>query len=1094
MKKQLSFVLLIALLLQVCGFTGLVYATPMYSTVTCSGGSATVEPGSATGSIIDDGITLSNGVNLTGAKVYITSGFDSATDELTFTNTGSITGSYSTDTGTLTLTGSATPADYQAALRTVKIITDASADGQRTVVFSLGGTMEYDGHYYEYVNSGTITWTAAQTAAAARTFYGQNGYLTTITSQEENDFLDEKIAADAWIGCSDATTEGAWYWVTGPEAGTLFSTGVYGSITTYDGIYSNWATNQPDNYTYAGSKPDGEDYGQMYSTGANPGKWNDLLNDESITGYLVEYTSATGASSSRTVNVAMIRTLSYDGNVSDGGSVPASGTDYADGTEITVLGNTGNLTQAGKSFGGWNTAADGSGTTYYPGGTFDISADTILYAIWADESTIDCSAGTSSVTVGSTAGTSVDGSLTIANGAMITGAKAYITTGFDSANDTLSFTATTNITGTYDAGKGTLTMTGTASPAEYQTALRSVVFKSSGAVVGTRTINFALGNKLANGGHNYEYVNNGGAISWTAAEAAAELRTYYGQQGYLATITSQTENDFLTDKLGADAWIGASDAAEEGAWKWATGPETGDLISTGTAPGTVTPADGAFNNWNSGEPNNAGNEHYAEIYCSGDNPGKWNDLANGGSVTGYLVEYDSVTGASDTKDVSIVAQSSGSGHGSNTDTNTSGVDVIVNGQVQSAGKQTESIQDGVKTSEVDVDETVVSAKIDAVLAAQQAGQSQENIIEVPVVSDAQNIQVALTGDIVKKMDDNAFTLNVSYDDVSYLIPAAEIKISELADQLDAGKLTDIEIKVQFKAPDAATLAKIEEQAQAKDYEIVIPPLNFELIAVNTSTNQQINISKFVNYVERMFEIPANVDPDKITTGIVYNADGTFSHIPTQIVKIGDKYYAKLNSLTNSTYSVIWNPIVFADMENHWAKEAANDMGSRLVVNGVGNGNFDPDRAITRGEFAAIITKALGIYRTGAGTDQYTDVSKENIFYDAIGIADEYGLITGYTSGLYEPDKSISREEAMAILTRAADIVKLETTGGKTAADFIDSDQVSDWAKAYVAANLEKGIIIGDSGMIRPNAVISRAEVVTAIERILTETELINSIK
>ncbi len=161
MKKQLSFVLLIALLLQVCGFTGLVYATPMYSTVTCSGGSATVEPGSATGSIIDDGITLSNGVNLTGAKVYITSGFDSATDELTFTNTGSITGSYSTDTGTLTLTGSATPADYQAALRTVKIITDASADGQRTVVFSLGGTMEYDGHYYEYVNSGTITWTAA---------------------------------------------------------------------------------------------------------------------------------------------------------------------------------------------------------------------------------------------------------------------------------------------------------------------------------------------------------------------------------------------------------------------------------------------------------------------------------------------------------------------------------------------------------------------------------------------------------------------------------------------------------------------------------------------------------------------------------------------------------------------------------------------------------------------------------------------------------------------------------------------------------------------------------------------------------------------
>jgi hypothetical protein len=680
----------------------------------------------------------------------------------------------------------------------------------------------------------------------------------------------------------------------------------------------------------------------------------------------------------------------------------------------------------------------------------------------------------------------------VANGAMITGAKAYITTGFDSANDLLSFTSTANISGAYDSAKGTLTLTGTASPAEYQTALRSVTFKTSASAVGTRTVNFALGNKLANGGHNYEYVNNGGVITWTAAKATAEARTYYGQPGYLATITSQTENDFLKDKLGADAWIGASDATTEGAWYWVTGPEAGTQFSSGDSPG-MTSVGGRYNNWNASEPNNSGGgENYGEIYCTGLNPGKWNDLANAGAVTGYLVEYNAVVGASDTKDVSIVAQSSSSSHHDSPPS--SGVDVIVNGQVQSAGKQTESIQNGIKTSEVDVDETIVSAKIDAVLAAQQTNQSQENVIEVPVSSDAQNIKVALTGDIIKKMDDNNFTLNVSYEDVSYLIPAEEIKISDLATQLGAGKLTDIEIKVEFQVPDTATLAKITEQAQAKDYEIVIPPLNFEVIAVNTNTNQQTAISKFMNYVERMFEIPASVDPSKITTGIVCNADGTFSHIPTEIVKIGDKYFAKLNSLTNSTYSVIWNPVIFADMENHWAKDAANDMGSRLVVNGVGNGNFDPDRAITRGEFAAIITKALGIYRTGVGTDQFTDVKKENIFYDAISIADDYGLITGYTNGLYEPNKSISREEAMAILTRAAGIVKLETTSGKTTDNFTDADQVSEWAKNYVEANIDKGIIIGSDGLIRPKSVISRAEVVTAVERILTETKLINSLK
>ena len=1091
MKKQISFILVLTLLImQMIGSPGVVYAGPAYSTVTCSGGASTVAAGSAAGAVVDDGITLTNGVNLTSAKIYITTGFNSATDTLLFTDTTSISGSYNVSTGTLTLTGDAAPADYQAALRSVKIKTSLTGAGPKTVVFALGSNLEYGGHYYEYVsNGGNITWTAAKTAAEARTFYGRTGYLATITSAEENAFLTQKLAADAWIGASDATAEGAWHWVTGPEAGTQFSSG----SSSFGGEYCNWNSGEPNN---SGA---GEDYAEIYCSGGTAGKWNDLADTGTVTGYLVEYDSVTGASSSRTVNVIPARVVSYDGNGKDGGSAPSNDS-FADGSAATVAGNTGNLTKTGKSFAGWSTTSSGTGTVYYPGDVYTITADTTFYAIWADDPSIDCSSGSSSVTIGNAAGTIVDSDLTIGSGAMLTGAKAYITTGFNTTDDTLSFTATANITGAYDSAKGILTLSGAASPAEYQTALRSVTFKTSASAIGTRTVFFTLGSKLENGGHYYEFVNNGGAITWIAAKAAAEARTYFGQYGYLATVTSQAENDFLRDKLASDAWIGASDATTEGAWYWVTGPENGTLISTGVY-GAITTYAGVYSNWSVNQPDNytysgslPGGEDYGEMYCSGANSGGWNDLPNSEpAVQGYLAEYNAAAGASDSKDISIVAESSDGGHHSGGSTETSGVPVIVNGQVQNAGKQTESVQDGVRTTTVDVDETVVSAKIDAVLAEKKDNTGEENVIEVPVSSDADNIEVALTGDIIRKMDDNGFTLNVSYDSVSYLIPADEIKINDLAVQLGAENLTDVEIKVEFQAPDAAILAKITEQAQAKDYEIVIPPLNFEVFAVNTNTNQQTSIAKYRNYVERMFEIPSGTDPARITTGIVYNADGTFSHIPTTIVKIGDKYFAKLNSLTNSTYSVIWNPVTFTDMENHWAKDAADDMGSRLIVNGVGNGNFDPDRAITRGEFAAIITKALGIYRTGAGTDQFADVSKNSIFYDAISIADDYGLITGYTNGLYEPDKNISREEAMAILTRAADIVELEKKSGKTIDGFTDAGQVSDWAKDYVKTNIEKGIIVGNDGLIRPKAVISRAEVVTAVERILKESELINSL-
>jgi uncharacterized delta-60 repeat protein/uncharacterized repeat protein (TIGR02543 family) len=76
--------------------------------------------------------------------------------------------------------------------------------------------------------------------------------------------------------------------------------------------------------------------------------------------------------------------VTYNGNDQDGGSVPVDDNDYQEGQTVTVLGNTGNLVRAGYSFSGWNTQADGSGTTYTQDQTFTMgAADVILYAQWA---------------------------------------------------------------------------------------------------------------------------------------------------------------------------------------------------------------------------------------------------------------------------------------------------------------------------------------------------------------------------------------------------------------------------------------------------------------------------------------------------------------------------------------------------------------------------------------------------------------------------------------------------------------------------------------------------------------------------------------
>lgn len=70
-------------------------------------------------------------------------------------------------------------------------------------------------------------------------------------------------------------------------------------------------------------------------------------------------------------------TVTYDANGAMGGSVPTDSGIYEQGQSVTALGNIGGLMRTGYTFAGWNTAANGSGTSYsggapFPMGTVDV--------------------------------------------------------------------------------------------------------------------------------------------------------------------------------------------------------------------------------------------------------------------------------------------------------------------------------------------------------------------------------------------------------------------------------------------------------------------------------------------------------------------------------------------------------------------------------------------------------------------------------------------------------------------------------------------------------------------------------------------------
>jgi flagellin-like hook-associated protein FlgL len=140
------------------------------------------------------------------------------------------------------------------------------------------------GHYYEVVDTGGITWSDAQEMASNRTLYGLTGYLATVTSEEESNYLKTELnGKEGWIGASDEIVEGEWRWVSGPEAGQLFWLGnVDGSPV--DSRFSNWTKDHTGNYV----EPN-DDNNEDYAYYRQDGTWNDYRSDNAISSYIVEY-------------------------------------------------------------------------------------------------------------------------------------------------------------------------------------------------------------------------------------------------------------------------------------------------------------------------------------------------------------------------------------------------------------------------------------------------------------------------------------------------------------------------------------------------------------------------------------------------------------------------------------------------------------------------------------------------------------------------------------------------------------------------------------------------------------------------------------
>ena len=197
------------------------------------------------------------------------------------------------------------------------------------------------------------------------------------------------------------------------------------------------------------------------------------------------------------------------------------------------------------------------------------------------------------------------------------------------------------------------------------------------------------------------------------------------------------------------------------------------------------------------------------------------------------------------------------------------------------------------------------------------------------------------------------------------------------------------------------------------------------------------------------------------------------------MKLAKKLKKTVGLMLISTMVLSAAPVMAADYDNHWAKEAITKWSDYDVVEGYGDGVFKPNQEVKRSEIAAFIVRIFGL-ETTAGAVQFTDVSASAWYAQDVAKVSAAGIMQG-ASGKFNPNGFATRQEVAVTLVNA---FRLTDTGEM---NFKDQAEIAAWAKEAVAALASNGYAKGQvDNKFVPKANITRAEVMQLLDNIVEQ--------
>lgn len=186
----------------------------------------------------------------------------------------------------------------------------------------------------------------------------------------------------------------------------------------------------------------------------------------------------------------------------------------------------------------------------------------------------------------------------------------------------------------------------------------------------------------------------------------------------------------------------------------------------------------------------------------------------------------------------------------------------------------------------------------------------------------------------------------------------------------------------------------------------------------------------------------------------------------------------------STYAVAYVTKSFADVQNVlWAKQAVEAMASRDIIKGISDDSFAPAASITRADFITLLVRALELKGQDTNTAAFSDVEPTAYYAQAVAIAKELGIASGFEDNTFKPSSSISRQDMMVLTAKALKAAGKPSAGSGNLAPYSDAASISTYAVDSVTSLVGSGIVNGKDGKIAPGEPLTRAEAAVILSRI-----------